>query len=187
MANKMTTQAEGSQRSAASVKPIHEVRFPGESAEYRSARDALLEDEMALRAQIESVAARRRELPLGGEIPEDYVFDELTADGAVRHVRMSDLFAPGKDTLIIYSYMFGPKMPAPCVMCTSILDALDGESVHVNQRVNLVVIAKSPIDRIMALAHERGWNGLRLLSSISTTRNCSSPRPSAARAGVRST
>ena len=134
-----------SRQSPAAAKPIHEIRFPGESAKYRSARNSLLKDEMALRAQIEAVSAKRRELPLGGEIPEDYVFDEVAANGDVRQVRMSELFTPGKETLIIYSYMFGPKMATPCVSCTSILDGLDGQSEHVNQRVNFVVVAKSPI------------------------------------------
>lgn len=174
MAKKATTKTKTKARSSQSPtrgKPLHHLRFPGEPAKYRAARNALLKDEVALRAQIESVASKRRKLPLGGEIPEDYVFDELTAEGAVRQVRISELFAPGKDTLIVYSYMFGPKMTAPCVMCTSILDGLDGQSVHVNQRVNFVVVAKSPIDRIMNLARERGWTGLRLLSSAANTYN----------------
>src|SRR5438132_11833336 len=115
------------------TKPLHTIHFPGESAKYRRARNDLLKDEMALRKKIEAVAAKRRKLPLGGPIPEDYVFEEAGADGAVTRVRLSELFAPGKDTLIVYSYMFGPKMAAPCVSCTSILDGLDGESAHVNQ------------------------------------------------------
>jgi predicted dithiol-disulfide oxidoreductase (DUF899 family) len=168
---KTKTKARSSPQSPMRAKPLHQVRFPGESAKYRAARNAVLKDEVALRAHIESVASKRRKLPLGGEIPEDYSFEEHTADGGVRPVRMSELFAPGKDTLIVYSYMFGPKMTAPCVMCTSILDGLDGQSVHVNQRVNFVVVAKSPIDRIMNLARERGWTGLRLLSSAANTYN----------------
>jgi predicted dithiol-disulfide oxidoreductase (DUF899 family) len=173
MAKKIKSKPKPSngRRAPAANKPVHQIRFPGESAKYRSARNSLLRDEIALRAQTEAVAAKRRRLPLGGEIPQDYVFDERAAEGAVRGVRMSELFAPGKDTLIIYSYMFGPKMAEPCVMCTSILDGLDGQSEHVNQRVNFVVVAKSPIDRIMKLAHERGWTGLRLLSSARNSYN----------------
>jgi len=168
-----TTSAKSSAKSSAkaSATTVHSIRFPGESTSYRAARNALLKDEMALRAQIETVAAKRRTLPLGGAVPEDYVFDELAADGSVAHVRLSDLFAPGKDTLIIYSYMFGPKMAAPCVSCTSILDGLDGQSEHVNQRVNFVAVARSPIDRIATVARERGWSGLRLLSSASNDYN----------------
>jgi predicted dithiol-disulfide oxidoreductase (DUF899 family) len=173
MAKKMKARKKSGngRRSPAANKPVHQVRFPGESARYRSARNSLLKDEMALRAQLEALAAKRRKLPLGGKVPEDYLFDELGPNGAARAVRMSELFAPGKDTLIVYSYMFGPRMPAPCVMCTSILDGLDGQSVHVNQRANFVVVAKSPIDRIMQLARDRGWTRLRLLSSARNTYN----------------
>jgi predicted dithiol-disulfide oxidoreductase (DUF899 family) len=143
------------------------VRFPGESEAYRAAREDLLKSEVDLRRQIESVAAKRRTLPLGGEVPQDYTFED--ADG--KKVRLSELFAPGKDTLIIYSFMFGPQMPDACTSCTSILDGLDGEAPHVSQRVPLVVVAKSPIERITKFARGRGWRNLRLLSSASNTYN----------------
>ncbi len=148
----------------------HEVRFPGESENYRAARNELLDAEIQLRSNIEAVAKMRRDLPLGGELAEDYVFDEA-GGGAERKVRFSELFAEGKDTLIIYSFMYGPKMVQPCVMCTSILDALEGEAPHVMQRTNLAVIAKSPIDRIMEFATSRGWRNMWLLSSAGNTYN----------------
>jgi predicted dithiol-disulfide oxidoreductase (DUF899 family) len=95
----------------------HSIRFPNESPSYRKSRDELLEAEIALRKQIEEVAALRRKLPLGGKAPEDYIFDEgaagLDDSQTVRQTKMSELFAPGKDTLIIYSFMFGPNMSAP--------------------------------------------------------------------------
>jgi len=139
--------------------------FPGESAEYRDARNRLLDAERELRRRQEEIAALRRALPPGGPLKEDYVFDEG------RPVRFSELFAPGKDTLVIYSFMYGPRMKAACPMCTSILDALDGETPHVRDRVNLAVVAKSPIERIRTFAHERGWRNLRLLSSAPNTYN----------------
>ena len=148
----------------------HSVRFPGESESYRTARNELLVAEMQLRSNIEAVAKKRRNLPLGGELAEDYVFN-AASDGSERKVRLFELFAEGKDTLIIYSYMYGPKMAQPCVMCTSILDALDGEAPHVVQRVNLAVVARSPIARIMEFANGRGWRNLRLLSSADNTYN----------------
>jgi predicted dithiol-disulfide oxidoreductase (DUF899 family) len=88
----------------------HDVRFPGESDSYRSARDELLDAEIELRRQVEAVAAKRRELPMGGEVREDYPFDAP----AGRKVRISELFRDGKDTLIIYSFMFSPSMEQPC-------------------------------------------------------------------------
>ena len=80
-------------------------------------------------------------------------------------VRLSELFADGKDTLILYSFMYGPQMRQPCSSCTSILDGLDGEAPHVVDRVNLAAVAKSPPERLRAFARERGWRHLRLLSS----------------------
>jgi predicted dithiol-disulfide oxidoreductase (DUF899 family) len=151
----------------ATTKTQHQVRFPNESAEYRRARNILLEAEIALRSQIEATAQLRRGLPLGGEVPEDYVFQE---GEDARPVRLSELFG-GKPTLIAYSYMFGPKMDHSCPNCTSILDGLDGQAQHVNQRASLVVIAKSPIARIRAFAKERGWRNLRLLSSATNDYN----------------
>ena len=97
--------------------PLHSVRFPGESAEYREARNQLLEAEMTLRRHIEDVAALRRKLPPGGPLKEDYVFEEGATDindsTTTRSTRFSELFDAGKDSLIVYSYMFGSKMPAP--------------------------------------------------------------------------
>jgi predicted dithiol-disulfide oxidoreductase (DUF899 family) len=153
----------------------HSIRFPGENDTYRKARNELLEAEIALRKNIEAVAALRRKLPLGGPVKEDYVFEEgprnLSDPPATRGVHHSELFQPGKDTLAIYSYMFGPKMAAPCVSCTSILDGLNGTSPHVTQRINFVAVAKSPLERIREVARERGWNNLRLLSSANNTYN----------------
>jgi predicted dithiol-disulfide oxidoreductase (DUF899 family) len=156
--------------------PIHSIRFPGESAEYRAARDELLRDEIALRRHTEAVAAKRRALPLGGPLKENYQFhgaDPARGDdlGASRPLRLSELFRPGLDTLIIYSYMFGPQMKMPCSSCTSILDGLDGEAPHIRQRVNFAVVAKSPLRRIREFALGRGWRNLSLYSSEGTTYN----------------
>jgi predicted dithiol-disulfide oxidoreductase (DUF899 family) len=148
------------------TKP-HELRFPNESAAYRRSRNALLEAEMALRREVEAVAAKRRALAPGGELPQDYVFEE-GEDGA--KVRLSELFGD-KPTLLVYNYMYGPKMERPCPSCTSILDSLDGAVQHVAQRANLVAVAKSPIARFRAFARERGWTRLRLLSSAGNSYN----------------
>ena len=147
---------------------FHDERFPGESDAYRAARDELLEAEDALRAQIERVAAMRRALPPGGALKQDYVFDEgaetLEDIDTVRQTRFSDLFAPGKESLVIYSFMYAPGGD-PCQMCVSFLDSLNGAAPHIGDRVNLAVVAKAPIGTIRGLAQARGWNGLRLLSS----------------------
>jgi predicted dithiol-disulfide oxidoreductase (DUF899 family) len=141
------------------------MKFPNESGAYRKARNALLEDEIALRRQIEALAARRRKLPPGGEVPQDYVFE-----GEQGTVRLSELFTRGS-TLIAYSFMYGPKMEKACPSCTSIVDALDGTAPHVVQRANLVVIARSPLQRFLEHARTRGWRHAKLLSSAGNSYN----------------
>ena len=152
-------------------KPLSSQRFPNETAEYRRARNRLLKAEIALREQVESVAALRRKLPVGGVIPEDYLFEEPVDVMGTRRVRFSELFGQGKDTLILYSYMYGPAMAQPCPMCTSIIDSLDGAAVHVSQRANIAVVAKSPLPRILTFARERGWRHLKFLSSAGSSYN----------------
>jgi predicted dithiol-disulfide oxidoreductase (DUF899 family) len=132
---------------------------------------------------MESVAAARRELPPGGPVPENYVFQGVGKGGAPTDVRLSELFAPGKDSLVIYNFMFprdpsddrpGPKggltaqLPlaeGPCPSCTALLDQLDGAVEHVTQHLNLAVVAKAPLKRVLTFAKERGWRHLRFLSS----------------------
>jgi predicted dithiol-disulfide oxidoreductase (DUF899 family) len=165
------------------------VALPGESREYRAARDRLLEREIELRREMEAVAALRRELPAGGPVETDYVFDGEGADGAPAEVRLSELFEPGKDSLAIYSFMFprdaGDKTPGPpdgdtarlplaegpCPSCTALLDQLDGAAEHARQHLNFVVVAKAPLPRVLTFARERGWRRLRLLSSAGNTYN----------------
>jgi predicted dithiol-disulfide oxidoreductase (DUF899 family) len=120
----------------------------------------LLAEEMELRRQVERVAAHRRALPMGGEVREDYVFE-----GESGRTKLSQLFAPDKETLAIYSFMFGPERERPCPGCTHFLDALEGSTRHILQRINFVVVAKSPVSRLQAFARERGWRHLRLLST----------------------
>jgi predicted dithiol-disulfide oxidoreductase (DUF899 family) len=142
------------------------LRFPNENRKYRAARDTLLKAEVGLRREIERLAALRRKLPQGGAAP-DYEFDERTEVG-IRTVKLSELFGD-KDTLVIYNYMFGPQMKAPCPACTSILDSLDGAAPHITQRVALAVVAKSPVARVRTFTDQRGWRNLRLLSSTNSS------------------
>jgi predicted dithiol-disulfide oxidoreductase (DUF899 family) len=151
---------------------LHDKRFPGESNQYREERNKLLEAEIELRRKIEDVAALRRTLPMGGKIKEDYVFEEMDLqDQKIIQTKFSDLFSPGKNTLIIYSYMYAPKDEKPCTSCTSIMDGINGMVFHVNDRMNFVVVAKSPIKKFRMWAESRAWNNLRLLSSGKNTYN----------------
>lgn len=149
---------------------LHDKRFPGESEEYRDARDRLLKAEMELREKIEQVAELRRQLPLGGKTNEDYVFQELI-NGEIKQIKLSELFEPSKDTLIIYSYMYGPEVENPCPACTSLIDGFNGFIHHLTDRLNFAVVAKSPVKRIVDTGKSRGWKDIRLLSSENNTFN----------------
>src|ERR1700682_4687901 len=129
-----------------SQSALHSVRLPGESEPYRAARNELLLAEAALRKQIEAVAALRRKLPLGGALKQDYVFEEGAPDVddsiVTKTVRIPELFEPGKDALLMYSFMYGPEMASACTACTSILDGLNGSAPHFMNRLNFVIVAK---------------------------------------------
>jgi predicted dithiol-disulfide oxidoreductase (DUF899 family) len=159
------------------------IAFPNENPEYRAARNSLLEREVALRRQMESVAAELRALPLGGEVPEDYIFDRIGPSGVPETVKMSALFGD-HDTLMVYHYMCprhsaderpGPSRGAmaglpphegPCPSCTALIDMWEGTLPHFEGLGgNLIVVACAPIQRVAAFARDKGWKHVRLLSA----------------------
>lgn len=91
---------------ARQLAETNKAHFPNESAEYRAARNAFLVEEIELRRHIERVASRRRALPAGDIVPLDF---ELVSEKGP--VRVSTLFGD-KDTLLIYSMMYGPRRRA---------------------------------------------------------------------------
>jgi predicted dithiol-disulfide oxidoreductase (DUF899 family) len=170
------------------IKEMTMITFPNESAKYRTAREKLLQKEIELRRAIEAVAVARRALPPGGLVPQDYVFDALGADGKPARTKLSELFAPGKDTLILYNMMF-PRHPQetrdvattgqtaklarpdqPCPSCTALLDQFDGAIGHLEAAgFNFAVVAKTGLDNLVTLGRERGWLNMRLLSSAANS------------------
>ena len=149
------------------------LSFPNESTDYRVARNQLLQREIELRRMTEAVAQARRQLPPGGIVAQDYVFQQAGPGGTPTEVRLSELFVRDLNTLVIYNFMFPRALDdeGPCPHCTSILDALDGAAQHITQRVNFAVVAKAPVPRLLAHAQARGWRRLWLLSSAGTTYN----------------
>jgi predicted dithiol-disulfide oxidoreductase (DUF899 family) len=164
------------------------ISFPNESAEYRAARNRLLDQEIALRRQMEALAAARRALPPGPEVREDYEFVGLGLDGRPAPVRLSELFRPGTDALVIYGYMFPrypgderqeatsgetarlPKAEQPCPSCTGLIDQFEGAAEHFEAAGgNLAVVANAPLEHLLGVARDRGWRHLRLLSSAGTS------------------
>ena len=154
-------------RKSLSLKPAEELartndaHYPNESAEYRAARNALLAEEIELRRQISRVAGQRRSLPPGGEVTKDYRFE--SKDGPVS---FADLFGD-KNTLVFYSFMYGPQREKGCPMCTSQMSSWDGNAPDIQQRAAFAMVARSPIERIAAYGEERGWRNLKLYSDPS--------------------
>lgn len=147
---------------------MSEPRLPNESRKYRDARDALLKDEQELIDKVKAVAAKRRKLPPGGELKEDYVF-QWANDGKVgKSVKFSELFAD-KNTLLLYSFMFGPSWDNPCPSCTSLVDGFDRSSYQVGRDASFVAIAKAPAERINVWAKQRGWSQIALVSGLRST------------------
>jgi len=147
------------------------MNWRNESAEYRQARDELLQAEIELRRAEEVVAEKRRGLPVGGEVIGDYGF--ASPDGRASLV---DLFATGKSTLYLYNFMFIPgeqglPLESACPSCTSIIDAMDGAFRHLRDRVDVAVVAKAPIEQFAAWGTERDWSFTPLYSSAGTTFN----------------
>ncbi len=147
---------------------MSELRYPNESQAYRDARADLLKDEQTLVEQTKALAEKRRKLPLGGQLKEDYVF-QWANDGKVgQRVKFSELFGD-KDSLLLYSFMFGPNWDKPCPSCTSLMDGFDRTWYSVAQNAAFAAVAKAPAERINAWAKERGWLQIPLLSGSQST------------------
>ena len=134
--------------------------YPNDSSAYRTARQALLVEEIELRRHIERVAKQRRALPIGGEA-RAYKF----LDDQGKTVGLGDMFGD-HDTLVTYFWMYGPERERPCPMCTSLLGSLDIPAVDLEQRVALAVIGRSPVERQLDFARERGWRNLKFYQCV---------------------
>jgi predicted dithiol-disulfide oxidoreductase (DUF899 family) len=151
------------------LTPAHElaarspVRIRNESPEYRTARLALLAEEYELRRHIERVAQQRRQLPPGGAVEGDYRFQ-----GEGGPTDFAGLFGD-KQSLVVYSFMFGPHRERPCPMCTNLLGPLDANARDIEQKVALAVVARSPVERLVAFKKERGWQALKLYQDLNDT------------------
>lgn len=144
---------------------MSELRYPNESREYRDARDALQKEEEALIAKVKAVAAKRRTLPRGGRLKEDYTFQWATEQKLGQSVKLSELFED-KNTLLFYSFMFGPNWDNPCPSCTSLMDGFDRTWYSVTRDAAFATIAKAPAERINAWAKQRGWSQIPLVSGF---------------------
>lgn len=151
----MTSLKSATELAAAASKP-----YPNDSADYRAARTALLAEEIELRRHIERVAAQRRALPPGGLVADHEFRDE---NGKI--VQWADLFG-AHDTLVTYFWMYGPDRERPCPMCTAFIGSLDIPARDISQRIALAVIGRSPVERQLAFARERGWKNLKFYATV---------------------
>src|SRR5262245_25841291 len=147
---------------------MSELRYPNESREYRAARESLLREEQELVAKTKSVAEKRRNLPAGGQLKEDYVFQWANDGKLGQPVKVSELFGD-KNTLLLYSFMFGPNWDNPCPSCTSLMDGFDRSWYQVSRDAAFVAIAKAPARRINAWAKQRQWSQIALVSGFHST------------------
>jgi predicted dithiol-disulfide oxidoreductase (DUF899 family) len=143
---------------AADLASAGRASFPNESPEYRRARIALLAEEIELRRKMERIAELRRRLPPGGAVTRDYRFE-----GEDGPVSLADLFGD-RETLVVYSYMFGPARTNPCPMCTSFMASFAAKIPDVTQRVALAFVARSQIARLLEARAARGWARLPVYS-----------------------
>lgn len=143
-------------------------KYPNESDDYRRARDALLEDEKALIAKVKDVAAKRRQLPPGGELKEDFVFTSANDATMGKPVKFSELFGD-KSTLLLYSYMFGETWDHPCPSCTSLIDGFDRAALSVTDTAAFAVVAKASAEKLNAWAKTRRWQTITLISAENNT------------------
>jgi predicted dithiol-disulfide oxidoreductase (DUF899 family) len=152
------------QKSLRPAKDLAKLRrplFPGESSDYRAAREALLANEIEFRRHMTQLVEQRRALPDGPVIEKNYRFKDENAF----EVGLADLFGD-KDTLVTYFWMYGPQRERPCPMCTNLLGALNGNARDIKQRVSLKILGRSPVDRQFAFAQERGWRDLNFIQTI---------------------
>lgn len=147
---------------------MSDLRYPNESPEYRKARDELLAEEQQLVEKVKAVAEKRRQLPLGGRLQEDYLFKRANAGRVNQDVHLSELFGD-KSTLLLYNFMYGPGWDNPCPSCTSLMDGFDRSAYQVTRDAAFCGIAKAPADKIDAWARSRGWTQIELVSGFGTS------------------
>ncbi len=146
---------------AAELAAKAKTPFPGASAEYETARKALLAQEIEFRRHMTRLVDQRRALPPGPVIAKNYRFkDEQAVE-----VGLLELFGD-KDTLVTYFWMYGPQRERPCPMCTNLLGSVNGNAADIKQRVALKIIGRSPVERQYAFAQERGWRDLNFVQTV---------------------
>jgi predicted dithiol-disulfide oxidoreductase (DUF899 family) len=124
----------------------------GSREQWLAARLELLQAEKEHTRRGDELARQRQELPWV-PIDKEYRFD--TDEGSAS---LADLFK-GNSQLLVYHFMFGPDYVAGCPSCSSIADAFNGISVHLeNHDVTLSAVSLAPLAKLRAYKRRMGWN-----------------------------
>lgn len=145
----------------------------GSSPAYIDARLVLAKAERELRDRMEDVAQARRQLPPGALLGDYDLVEgpmDLGADEPVRTTRLVDLFGD-HETLFVYHLMYHPDDDEACSMCSMWVDGFHGVAHHLAQHTSFVVVGKASLPRLRDWARQRGWAGVRILSSHDSTFN----------------
>jgi predicted dithiol-disulfide oxidoreductase (DUF899 family) len=70
--------------------------------------------------------------------------------------------------------MMFPRSPdedLPCPSCTQFLDSFDGVVRHAEQNINVAIVVKTELSRVLEHAETRNWQHLRFLSAAENTFN----------------
>src|SRR5215472_17603541 len=133
-------------------------------AEWRAARDELLQREKEQTRMADELARQRRELPWV-RVEKEYRFD--ADDGTPTLAELFD----GRSQLLIYHFMFGPSYKAGCPVNSSIADGLNGLLPHLHARdVTLLLVSQAPLARLQAYEQRMGWS-IPWVSASHTTFN----------------
>ena len=142
--------------------------FESQGDEYRRRREELRLAEIELKQRREQVAALRRQLP-AEPVPEDYVLEEgprdLAKHGPIEQRRLSQLFEDPSKPLVLLHFMYGKAQKEPCPMCTLWADGYSGILDHLAQHMNFAVAIAGELASFRSYARERGWQGLRIVST----------------------
>lgn len=148
------------------LKPADQIAkrkrpLAGESEKYAAARKALLAEEIEVRRHLTRLSEQRMALPEGPLVEKDYRFRDANGE----ETGLAGLFGD-HDTLISYFWMYGPERERPCPMCTNWLGGVNGNAADVKQRAALKILGRSPVERQIAFARERGWHDLDFVQTV---------------------
>ena len=123
-------------------------------AEWRRARERMTAREKAHMHAGDALAAARRRMPWM-KVEKDYAFEGLRS-----HMSLVDLFE-GRTQLILYHFMFGPKVEGwpdkGCVGCSFVADQISHLD-HIHARdITFAMVSLAPLADIQRLRERYGW------------------------------